>query len=46
MGAVAPGPPKKGALLISDKKFVNGFLKKKPSVSNLIKLCMKSLDGH
>ena len=47
MGAITPGPPKKRAPPISDKKFVNGVLKKKsPSVSNLIKLSMKSLDGH
>ena len=48
MGAIAPGFPEKGGPPISDKKFVNGVLKKKktPSVSNLIKLSMKSLDGH
>ena len=47
MGAIAPGPPKKEGPPISDKKFINGVLKKKtPSVSNLIKLSMKSLDGH
>ena len=47
MGAIASGPPKKGGPPISSKKFVNGVLKNKtPSVSNLIKLSMKSLDGH
>ena len=46
-GAIAPGPPEKGSLPISDKKFFNGVLKKKtPSVSNLIKLSLKSLEGH
>ena len=41
------GPPEKENPSINDKKFVNGVLKKKtPSVSNLFKLSMKSLDGH
>ena len=47
MEVIAPGPPEIGGPPISDKKFVNGVLKKMtPSVSNLIKLKMKSLDGH
>ena len=47
MGDIAPGPPEKVGPSISDKKFVNGVLKKKtPSVSNLIKLSMKSLEGQ
>ena len=29
MGAIAPGSPDKGGSPISDKKFVNGVLKKK-----------------
>ena len=47
MGAISPGPREKGGSPISDKKFVNGVLKKNtPSVSNLIKLSRKSLDGY
>ena len=47
MGAIAPGTPEKGGPRSVVKSLSMASSQTKvPSVSNLIKLSMKSLDGH